>query len=113
MKRRAITALTAYYIVTGAWPILHMRSFEAITGRKRDRWLVKMVAALALANGVTLAVGLRRRPIGAETITLAVMSAAAFAVIDVTYVARGRIRSVYLADAAAEICLAAAVLCGG
>ena len=23
----------AYYVVTGAWPIVHLRSFEAITGR--------------------------------------------------------------------------------
>jgi len=113
VRRPAVAALAAYYAVTGVWPLLHMPSFEAVTGPKQDRWLVNMVGALALANGIALAVGLRRRPVLAETVALAVSSAVAFAAIDVTYVARRRIRPIYLADAAAELCLAAAVLFGG
>jgi hypothetical protein len=27
--------------VTGVWPILRLRSFEAVTGPKKERWLVK------------------------------------------------------------------------
>jgi hypothetical protein len=91
---------------------LHMRSFEAVTGPKTDRWLVKTVGALALANGVTVAFGLRRDEIADETIALAVCSAVAFSAIDLVYVARGRIRPVYLADAALELALAAAILAG-
>jgi hypothetical protein len=112
MRRRAVTALAAYYVVTGAWPIVHMASFEALTGPKVDKWLVKMVGALAVANGIALAVGGRRDEASAETIALAVCSAIAFASIDVVYVARGRIRPVYLGDAAVEVALAAAVLFG-
>jgi hypothetical protein len=112
MRRQAAAALSAYYVVTGIWPIAHMASFEAVTGRKHDHWLVNMVGALAIANGVTLAVGLKRRPLGAETVALAVASALAFVAIDVTYVARRRIRPVYLGDAAVELPLAAAVLFG-
>ena len=41
-----------FYIVTGVWPIVSMRSFEAITGPKVDRWLVKTVGALVAVIGV-------------------------------------------------------------
>ena len=87
-----------------------MRSFEAVTGPKQDRWLVKMVGALALANGGALAFGLRRTHVADETVALAIMSALAFATIDVVYVARRRIRPVYLVDAAVEIAAAALLL---
>ena len=104
--------MAAYYLVSGAWPIAHMASFEAITGPKNDKWLVKTVGALAVANGAALAFGLRRERIAAETVVLAVCSALAFTAIDVVYVTRGRIRPIYLADAAVELALAAAIAGG-
>jgi hypothetical protein len=110
MRRRAVIAMAAYYLVTGAWPLLSMRSFEAVTGPKREHWLVNTVAALVLANGITLAAGARREPISQETEVLAVADALAFTAIDVTYALRGRIRPVYLGDAAIEIALAATIL---
>jgi hypothetical protein len=110
MRRRAVAALALYYAITGAWPLVHLPSFEAVTGPKTDRWLVKMVGALAVANGAALAFGLRRPRVAPETVALGVASAAAFCAIDVTYVARGRIRPVYLGDAAVEAVLAALLL---
>jgi hypothetical protein len=110
MKRRALAALSAYYLASGAWPILHIGSFEAVTGPKTDRWLVNTVGALAIANGAALAFGLRREQISTETTLLAVCSAIAFTAIDVVYVTRGRIRPVYLGDAAVELALAAAIV---
>lgn len=104
--------MAAYYAATGAWPLLHVRSFEAVTGPKTDTWLVKTVGALALANGVVLAYGARREEIAAETIALAICGALAFSAIDVVYVTRGRIAPVYLADAAVELALAAVVAAG-
>ncbi|MBV9438640.1 MAG: hypothetical protein JOZ24_01475, partial [Candidatus Eremiobacteraeota bacterium] len=59
-----------------------------------------------------LAFGARRENVGAETVVLAVCGALAFSAIDVVYVTRGRISPIYLADAAAELALAAAVLAG-
>ena len=50
-----------FYIVTGVWPIVSMRSFEAITGPKVDRWLVKTVGALVAVIGCALALASRRR----------------------------------------------------
>ena len=112
LRRQTLIAMAAYYVATGAWPILHMRSFEAVTGPKTDHWLVKTVGALALANGAALAFGARREEISAETVALAVCSALAFSAVDVVYVTRGRIAPVYLGDAAVELALAAVIAAG-
>ncbi len=39
----AVLALghSAFYVATGIWPVLSRRSFEAVTGPKREDWLVK------------------------------------------------------------------------
>lgn len=94
----------AYYLVTGLWPLLHLPSFEAVTGPKTDDWLVRMVGCLAAVIGAALAVAaLRPRGNASETTLLAGGSAGAFALIDVWYVAVGRIAPVYLADAVLEM----------
>ena len=50
----------AYYAVTGLWPLIHMRSFEAISGPKRDQWLVKTIGLLLTAfSSVLLLAGMR------------------------------------------------------
>ena len=51
----------AYYLVTGLWPVIDMRSFELITGPKTDDWLVRTVGVLAASIGLTLLVAARRR----------------------------------------------------
>lgn len=86
---------SAYYIATGMSPFVSMRAFEAITGPKTDRWLVRMVGLLAIVIGLELRRGDRRQ--------LAVSSAASFAAIDVFYVLARRIRPIYLLDAMVEL----------
>ena len=93
----------AYYLVTGVWPIVSMRTFERITGPKTDKWLVKTVGILVSAIGATLVLGGLRRSNQLETKVLAVASAGALTAIDVTYVAKRRIAPVYLLDALAEV----------
>ena len=112
MQRRALAALAAYYAMTGAWPIVHARSFEIVTGPKPDRRLLATVGALAIADGLALAFGLRRERIAPETAALAICAAAAFTTIDLVYVMRGRLRPIYLADAAVQLALAAAIVAG-
>ena len=106
MSPRSVLQLQgAYYVATGLWPIIHLTSFEAITGPKVDDWLVRMVGLLAAVIGSTL---LMAAPQGSRTIeipVLAIGSAAAFAAIDTWYALRGRIASIYLADAAAQLVL--------
>ena len=96
-----------YYIATGVFPFLSIRAFEAITGPKVDRWLVKTVGALVAVIGCALALASHRRQIAPEVVVTAAGSAAALAAIDTVYVAKRRISPVYLLDAAAELALVA------
>lgn len=91
-----------FYVATGLWPIVHMRSFEAVTGPKMDKWLVRTLGGLITAVGATLIVGgLERRPSRALRV-LGIGSALALGAADVIYASRRRISKVYLGDAAAE-----------
>jgi hypothetical protein len=63
---RTVRLQAAYYVVTGVWPLLHYRSFEWVTGRKRERWLVECVGGLTLAVGIAGALAERRRRITPE-----------------------------------------------
>ena len=111
LKRLLVTrhalALTqgAYYLATGVWPLVSMRSFEAVTGPKRDRWLVKTVGVLVGVIGVVLLRGSRRRRVDRDLTLLATASAAGLTAIDTVYASQGRISKIYLLDALAEIAL--------
>lgn len=105
---RVALAQGAYFLTTGIWPLLHMPSFEAVTGPKVDRWLVRTVGALVGVVGGVLLASARNGRVTPEIRALAMGSAAAFTAVDVYYVARGRIRPVYLLDAVAEAGLVAA-----
>jgi hypothetical protein len=97
---------SAYYGLTGIWPILHLPSFEAVTGPKIDDWLVHMVGLLATAIGVVLGTATARNRVRSpEVVLLAATAAAAFAAIDLWYGLTGRISPVYLADAVVQVCL--------
>jgi hypothetical protein len=95
------------YLVTGIWPLLSIRSFEAVTGPKTDRWLVKTVGLLVAVVGAMLALASRSRRITPEVVLTAAGSAGALATIDVVYVAKRRISPVYLLDAVMELGLVA------
>jgi len=45
-----------FYLTSGIWPLLDMPSFEAVTGRKTDKWLVKTVGLLVAVSGSALIV---------------------------------------------------------
>lgn len=94
-----------YFLVTGLWPLLEIRSFQKISGPKTDLWLVKTVGVLiSVIGGVIAAAGMRGR-ITPEVAGLAMGSSAGLAVIDVYYSSRGHISRVYLLDALAEVAI--------
>lgn len=114
--RRAALVQGLFYVTSGLWPVVHLRSFEAVTGKKRDAWLVRTTGALIAAVGTALLVAARspsRKAAGAAAIapsrqavkTLGIASAAALAGADLVFVGTGEIPRVYLADAAAEAAL--------
>ncbi|HYE19413.1 MAG TPA: hypothetical protein VEA69_13265 [Tepidisphaeraceae bacterium] len=100
-------AQAGYFVLTGVWPIVHVRSFMAVTGPKRDVWLVRTLGALISAVGASITTGALRGGANPspELLTLAIGSAAALGAADVVYVARGTIARIYLADAVAEAVL--------
>jgi hypothetical protein len=100
--RKAALAQGIFYVATGLWPIVHVRSFEAVTGPKVDRWLAQTIGGLIAAVGVALLVD--------ESRVLGIGSAASLGIADAYFAAKGRISNVYLADAAVEAALIAAWL---
>jgi voltage-gated potassium channel Kch len=99
-----------YYLITGIWPLISIRTFQAVTGPKADLWLVKAAGLLIGVVGVVLtAAGLQRR-MTPEIPVLAAGTAASLAGIDITYAGRGRISRIYLLDAAAQAALMVAWL---
>ena len=109
MKRPHIAPLSQgiFYVATGLWPIIHLRSFEAVTGPKVDKWLVRTFGGLVAAVGTALLVGAFERQRSRALSILGVGTALALGAADVVYSLRGRISKVYLGDAAAEGALAA------
>lgn len=100
----------AYFIATGAWPIVSMRTFEAVTGPKRDRWLVKTVGVLVGVIGAALVSAGRRGRAGDDVRLLGLGTAAGLGAIDTIYALRGRISPISLLDAVVEAALAGAWL---
>ena len=100
---RLARAHGVFNIGGGLWPLLHMRSFEAVTGPKVDRWLVRTVAGLMVANGL---VQWRAEP-SVEGIASArrvgLGTALTLAAIDITYAVPRRISRMYLLDAVLEV----------
>lgn len=94
-----------YYFATGVLPIVSIRAFEAITGPKRERWLVKTFGGvIAVIGAVLVSAGLRRR-VTPEVTALAVGSAVALGFADTLYAGKRRISPVYLLDTIAELAL--------
>jgi hypothetical protein len=98
----------AYFLLAGIWPIVHMRSFIAVTGPKIDLWLGKTVAVMIIAVGATLLSAGWNLRVTPEIALLAVASAAGLFAIDVVYVSKRVISPIYLLDAFAELGLMAA-----
>lgn len=87
-----------------------MRAFEAVTGKKRDRWLVQMVGLLAVSIGMSLWLSSCEEELRSPALVLSCSSALAFAGIDITHACRRRISTIYLVDAAVELLIAGSVL---
>src|SRR3954470_10341383 len=93
----------AVNVAGGLWPLVHVRSFEAVFGPKVDRWLVKTVSGLLVVNGLTQLSCRRSVEAVAVARRLGIGTAAVLAAIDLVYVPMRRISPMYLLDAAAEL----------
>lgn len=92
-----------YYLVTSLWPFVHMRSFEKITGDKKEHWLVYSVSLMLLSSSfVFLYAGITNRA-SPEVLILAISNCLALASIDIYFSLKGIVRKIYLADALVEL----------
>lgn len=89
-----------YYLLTGGWPVLDIDSFMQVSGYKTDIWLVKMVGLLTVAIAIMLLVAAKTQTAG--IVILALGAAFSYITIDVYYVIKGTIGSIYLCDAVIE-----------
>jgi len=92
-----------YNVVSGVWPLVHLRSFEAVTGPKQDRWLVQTVAGLLLVNGVVQLASADSSEGQRAARLLGLGTAGTLTTIDLVYAPKRRIRRIYPLDAAFEI----------
>jgi hypothetical protein len=110
--RWAALIQSVYYILTGLWALLHIRSFMWVTGLKHDLWLVKTVGILVVAIGLAILVARIREHYSLEIIVLAIGAAIGLTMIDIYYVLAGTISPVYLLDAVLELALVAMWILG-
>jgi hypothetical protein len=101
-RKHVAAAQAAVFVATGLWPIVSLRTFEAVTGPKREGWLVKTVGLLVAGIGAGLALAAARGRVSDEAALVGGLAATALAGVDVRYGTTRRISAVYLADAALE-----------
>jgi hypothetical protein len=111
--RRALLAQGVYYVATGVAPFVSRRAFEAVTGPKREWWLVETVGVLVTAVGGGLLGAVARDRVTPELLAIATGCAGGLAAIDVVYVVRRRIAPTYLADAVVQLAFLAGVSASG
>lgn len=105
LARKTLFVQGIYYVATGVWSLVGIRSFQKVTGPKSDVWLVKTVGALVSAVGATLILSSFRKKPPLEARFLSTSSALALASVESVYAVKGRISPVYLLDAAVELFL--------
>jgi hypothetical protein len=89
-------------VAGGLWPLIHLRSFEAILGPKVDRWLVYTVAGLLASIGAAQLTSTADEAGVRQARCLGMGTALTLAGVDLVYVSRRRISRMYLVDAALE-----------
>lgn len=87
----------------GAWPLLSLRSFEWVYGRKRDVFLQKTVGGLLFSIGC-VQIAADDSPEGRSSARrLGIATAVTLLAIDLLYIPRRQMRWTYWQDAACEV----------
>lgn len=103
-RTHVAAAQGALFIVSGLWPVVHLKSFEAATGPKREGWLVKALGLVLASVGAGLALAATRRRVSDEAALVGALSSTALAAIDLRYAGTHRISRVYFVDALLHAC---------
>lgn len=93
-----------YYLVTGLWPLIHLKSFFEVTGPKTDVWLVQMVGVLIFSYSILFFyMAFTRRLLQVHAV---VGSLIAFGIgcIELYHYLQGTLRGIYYVDFIIEVC---------
>ena len=102
--RSLLWVQASYTMITAIWPLVDIDSFIAVTGLKRDVWLVKTVGALLIPIAACLYSFLFIKTDRKPAIILGSLTALAFVCIDFYYAAiTDVIADIYLADGVVEL----------
>jgi hypothetical protein len=100
--RKVAAAQGAFFLATGLWPLVSLRSFEVVTGPKLEGWLVKGMGVVLSVIGASVVSSAIRDRVEPETAALVNGVGLGLGLVDVIYVTKRRIKPIYLADAVAE-----------
>jgi hypothetical protein len=101
--RTIILIQSVYTFITGVWPIIHIRSFMAVTGYKTDVWLVKTVGALLIPLSVCLFMHLFVKTDKRPVFVLGTLTSVAFICIDFYYAVNDVISDIYQLDGLIQV----------
>ncbi|MFN2588783.1 MAG: hypothetical protein ABR613_11800 [Actinomycetota bacterium] len=102
-ERDLAKAQGLFNVLGGLWPIVSLRSFEWVYGKKNDIFLQKTVGGLLFSIGVTqLAAADSPKEMPAVR-RLGLATAATLLAIDLVYIPRGEMRWTYWQDALCEL----------
>lgn len=102
-RRSVARAQGAFNVLGGLWPLVSLRSFEWVYGRKHDVFLQKTVGGLLFAIGCVQLAGANSDDEMPAIRRLGIASAATLLAIDFVYIPRGAMRWTYWQDALCEI----------
>jgi hypothetical protein len=91
-----------FNVAGGVWPLVHLRSFEAVLGPKVDRWLVYTVAGLMVSVGSAQLCATADAASIRQARRAGVGCAVTLGAVDLVYAPRRRISRMYLVDALLE-----------
>ncbi len=104
LEPRRIALLQGIFnVLGGVWPLVSLRSFEWVYGKKRDIFLQKTVAGLLFSIGCVQLAAADSSDELPSTRRLGIATAATLLAIDLTYIPRGEMRWTYWQDALCEI----------
>ena len=101
--RWLLIAHASYLCIGGSWPLLHLPSFEAVTGPKVDDFLVRSVAGILLWTAVVLYTQVPKPRFAPSTGSLALGLSLVLGLVAVIGAASGSSRWVYFIDGAIHL----------
>jgi hypothetical protein len=98
----------AYYLVAGLWPLVSIRSFEAVAGRRRDHWVTRSNGLLIAAVGAAVGLYSLTPRLSRRVRLVGMVFPLALAAADVAFAWPATRKRAYLADAALSLATAGA-----